>query len=179
MNPLSNSVYSSVFTYNPNVLTRRYRHLTTKASTEPHHITWVTLNISVFIVRFGDQARLCRLDTPTNHPRTNLPPFNKKVSWLFDELSDNNASDNGLSLSASVAVNKQILEVIPMPGNDAILVVYQINAHYNTYHVTAHSAISIRLALCIINTNQRFFEGSCLSLLYLTGSFLICRVYGS
>ena len=42
-------------------------------------------------------------------------------------------SDDGLSLSASVAVNKQILEVIPMPGNDAILVVYQINAHYNTY----------------------------------------------
>ena len=55
-----------------------------------------------------------------------------KVSWLFDELSDNNASDDGLSLSASVAV-KQILEVIPTPGNDAILVVYQINARYNTY----------------------------------------------
>ena len=31
-----------------------------------------------------------------------------KVSWLFDELSDNNTSDDGLSLSASVAVNKQI-----------------------------------------------------------------------
>ena len=42
-------------------------------------------------------------------------------------------SDNGLSLSVSVAVNKQILEVILTPGNDAILVVYQINAHYNTY----------------------------------------------
>ena len=56
-----------------------------------------------------------------------------KVSWLFDELSDNNASDDGLSLSASVAVNKQISEVIPTPGNGAILVVYQINAHYNTY----------------------------------------------
>ena len=56
-----------------------------------------------------------------------------KVSWLFDELSDNNVSDNGLSLSASVAVNKQISEVIPTPGNDAILVVYQINACYKTY----------------------------------------------
>ena len=33
----------------------------------------------------------------------NLPPFNKG-SWLFDKLSDNNASDDGLSLSASVAV---------------------------------------------------------------------------
>ena len=47
-------------------------------------------------------------------------------------MSDN-ASDDGLSLSVSVAVNKQILEVIPTPGNDAILVVYQINARYNTY----------------------------------------------
>ena len=68
-----------------------------------------------------------------SHPRTSLPPFNKKVSWLFDELSGNNASDDGLSLSASVVVNKQILKVIPTPGNDVILVVYQINAHYNTY----------------------------------------------
>ena len=86
----------------------RYRHLTTKASIEPHHITCVTLDISVFIVRFGDQACACRVDTPTSHPRTNLPPFNKKVSWLFDELSDNNASDDGLSLSASVAVNTNL-----------------------------------------------------------------------
>ena len=104
----------------------------------------VTLDISVFIVRFRDRARTCRVDTPTSHPRINLPPF-KKVSWLFDELSDNNASDDGLSLSASVAVNKQILEVIPTPGNDAILVVYQINTVIILTHVTAHSAISIRL----------------------------------
>ena len=62
----------------------------------------------------------------THHPST-------KVSWLFDELSDNNASDDWLFLSVSVAVNKQISEVIPTPGNDAILVVYQINARYNTY----------------------------------------------
>ena len=124
MSPLSNSVYSSVLTYNPNVLTRWYWHLTTKALIELHHITCVSLDISVFIVRFGDRARACRVDTPTSHPRTNLPPFNKEVSWLFDKLSDNNASNDGLSLSASVAVNKQI-------------------------------------------------EGSHLSLLYLTGSFLI------
>ena len=67
----------------------------------------------------------------------NLPP-STKVSWLFDELSDNNASDDGLSLSTSVAVNKQISEVIFMPGNDGILVAYQINTHYNTY---AHDGI--------------------------------------
>ena len=62
----------------------------------------------------------------TRHPST-------EVSWLFDELSDNNASDNGLSLSASVAVNEQILEVILTPGNNAILVAYQINTSCNTY----------------------------------------------
>ena len=68
----------------------------------------VTLDISVFIVRFGDQARTWRVDTPTSHPRMNLPPFNKKVSWLFDELSANNASDDGLSLSVSVTVNTNL-----------------------------------------------------------------------
>ena len=67
MSPLSNSVYSSVFTYNPNVLTRQYRHLTTKASIELHHITCVSLDISILIVRFGDQPHACRIDTPTSH----------------------------------------------------------------------------------------------------------------
>ena len=28
---------------------------------------------------------------------------------------------------------QQISEVIPTPGNDAIVMVYQINARYNTY----------------------------------------------
>ena len=69
---------------------------------------------------------------PYKPAENELSALQQKVSWLFDELSDN-ASDDGLSLSASVAVNKQILEVIPTPGNDAILVVYQINARYNTY----------------------------------------------
>ena len=144
MSPLSNSVYSSIFSYNPNVLTRWYRHLTTKASIEPHQIMCVTLNINAFIVRFGDQAHACRVDMYTLRAiqeRTCHPSI--KVSWLFDKLSDNNASDDGLSLSASVAVNKQILEVIPTPGNDAILVVYQINTRYNTY---AHDS-----AFCHIN----------------------------
>ena len=77
MSPLSNSVYSSVFMYNPNVLMRRYRHLTAKASIEPYHITCITLDISVLIVRFGDQAHAYRVDTPTSHPRTNLSPFSK------------------------------------------------------------------------------------------------------
>ena len=44
-----------------------------------------------------------------------------KVSWL---LSDNNISDNGLSLAVSVAINEQISEVIPMLGNNAILTAY-------------------------------------------------------
>ena len=92
----------------------------------------ISLDISVLIVRFADQARACREDTPTSHQkRTHCP--STKVSWLFDKLSDNNVSDDGLSLSASVAVNKQISEVILMPGNNAILVAYQINGHCNTY----------------------------------------------
>ena len=77
MSPLSDSVYSSVFTYDPNVLTRWYRHLNAKVSIEPHHITCVTLDISVLIVRFGDRACACRVDTPTSHLRMNSPPFNK------------------------------------------------------------------------------------------------------
>ena len=97
MNLLSNSVYSSVFTYNPNVLMRPYRHLTAKASIEPHHITCISLEINVLIVRFGDRASVCSVDTPTSHQkRTCLP--STKVSWLFDELYNNNASNNGLSM---------------------------------------------------------------------------------
>ena len=60
-------VYFYVFTYNPYVLTRPYQHLTTKALIEPHHIMCVSLDISVLIVRFGDQARACRVDTPMSH----------------------------------------------------------------------------------------------------------------
>ena len=63
----------------------------------------------------------------------NSLPFNKSFLASFGKLSDNNASDDGLSLSASVAVNKQISEVILTPGDNAILVVFQINARYNTY----------------------------------------------
>ena len=67
-------------------------------------------------------------------------------------MSDNNVSDNGFSLSTSVAVNKQILEVILMPGSNAILLAYQINAHYNTY---AYDVLpyQLGLVLCKINTN--------------------------
>ena len=177
MSPLSNSVYSSVFTYNPNVLIRQYRHLTTKASIELHHITCVTLDISILIVRFGDRACACRVDTPTSHPRTNSPPFSTKVSWLFDKLSDNNASDDGLFLSASVAVNKQISEVIPMPGNNAILVVYQ-GSHLNLLYLTGSFLIGymkVRYSLlyyvllilltecfsCTILYNYQLIAGDC------------------
>ena len=40
---------------------------------------------------------------PYKPSERNLPP----VSWLFDKLSDNNASNDGLSLATSVAVNEQ------------------------------------------------------------------------
>ena len=77
MSPSSNSVYSSVFTYNPYVLTRPYRHLTTKASIKLRHITCVSLDISDLIVRFGDQPHACRVDTPYKPSEMNSPPFNK------------------------------------------------------------------------------------------------------
>ena len=93
----------------------------------------ISLDISVFIVRFGDQAILCRVDIPTGHQNKLTTLQQKLLGYLFDELSDNNASDDGLSLSVSVAVNKQISEVILMLANKAILVVYQINACYNSY----------------------------------------------
>ena len=118
MSPLSNSVYSSVFTYNPNMLTRPYQHLTTKASIKPHHITCISLDISIVIVRFGDQICACRVDTPTSYQKRTRCP-STKVSWLFKEFSENNVSDDRLSLSV---FNKQISEVILMLGNDAILI---------------------------------------------------------
>ena len=101
---LRNSVFSSVFTYNPNVLTRKYQHLTTKALIEPHHITCISLDISVLIVRFGDPAHTCRVDIPTSHQKRTRHP-STKVSWIFDKLSDNNVSEDGVSLSASVAIS--------------------------------------------------------------------------
>ena len=125
MSPLSNSVYSSVFTYTLNVLTRPYRHITTKASIELHHLICVLLDISVLIVRLWRSSTHVQSRCPYE---TNSPPFNK-VSWQYDELCDNNASDNGLSLSASVANLKLIL----MLGNNAILVAYQINTRFNAY----------------------------------------------
>ena len=55
--------------YNPNVLTRPYQHFTTKASIEPHHITCVSLDISIFFMRFGDQVCMYRVDTPMSHQK--------------------------------------------------------------------------------------------------------------
>ena len=102
-------------------------------------------------MRFGNQAYACRVDTPMSHQKQTCHP-STKVFWPFDKLPDNNASDDGLSLSASVAVNKQILEVIPTPGNHAILVAYQINAHYNTYACDG--------VFCCINYGLRFVKST-------------------
>ena len=66
---------------------RWYQHLAAKASIELHHIACVTLDISVFIVRFGDRACACRVDTPMSYLRTNLPPFNKNfLGYLMNCL---------------------------------------------------------------------------------------------
>ena len=80
MSPSSNSVYSSVFTYNPYVFTRPYQHLTFVASIEPHRITCISHDISVSI----DRACACRMDTPSCQKRTRR--LSTKISWLFDKL---------------------------------------------------------------------------------------------
>ena len=107
MSLLSNLVYSSVLMHNPIVLTRPYRHLTTKVSIEPHHIMYISLDINISIMRFKESLRACRVNSiryPCEPSKTNSCP-STKVSWLFDKLSDNNASND---VSVSVAVNKQI-----------------------------------------------------------------------
>ena len=62
MSPLSNSVYSSVFTYNQ--LTRTYRNITLLAliGAISNHVSF-TNNISFSIVGFGDSAQESRMDT--------------------------------------------------------------------------------------------------------------------
>ena len=55
------------------------------------------------------------MDTPTSQTReqTRRPSMEvSQASWLFDELSDYYASDNGLSLATSVAVNKEICGIV-------------------------------------------------------------------
>ena len=54
MCPSSTSVYSSVFTYNPYVLTSLYRHLSFMALIRPHQIVCFTYNISISTLGFGD-----------------------------------------------------------------------------------------------------------------------------
>ena len=90
---------------------------------------------------------------PYKPSENKIAALQQKVSWLFDELSDNNASDNELSLSASVTVNKQISEVIPTLGNDAILVYTKLMLIIILTHMMAHSTALISLLLCKINTN--------------------------
>ena len=101
-----------------------------------------------------------------------------KVSWLFDELSDNNASYDGLSLSTSVAVNKQILKVSLMIGKEPIRMACQINTRYNTYprdsvfcHYDINEDLHFVKSTPINDSLKEVFN--LITLLYLTGSFLI------
>ena len=64
-------------------------------------------------MRFGD--------TFTSRQRQNRCSF-----LAIDELFNNNASGDGLSLISSVEVNEKILEVILPLGNDAILVAFPL-----------------------------------------------------
>ena len=87
MSPLSNSVYFSVFVYNPYVLNRPYQHLIFVASIGPHQITLVSHNISILLCYFETvlSAHACRKDTSTSHQKQIAAP--QKVSWLSDEFS--------------------------------------------------------------------------------------------
>ena len=68
------------------------------ASIELHRMMCVSHDISISIVGFGDRACAWRMDTPTSHHKQTRHP-STKVSLLFDELSDSNASDDGLKYS--------------------------------------------------------------------------------
>jgi len=51
-------------------------------------------DISISIVGFGDQARVCRMDQKqTTSRQKQIRHPSTKVSLLFDELSDNTSSD--------------------------------------------------------------------------------------
>jgi len=78
MSPLSNSVYSSVFTYNPYVLTRPYRHLTFVALIELHRITCVSHDISILIVGFETENARAEW-IPYELSETYLPPLNLAI----------------------------------------------------------------------------------------------------
>ena len=89
MSPSSNSVYSSVFTYNPYVLIRPYRHLTFMALIGPHWIMCVSHLIVAFQLWDLETVYECvwmPLDTLTNCLKLTYRP-STKVSWLFDKLS--------------------------------------------------------------------------------------------
>ena len=87
-----------------NVFTRPYQHLTTKASIELHYITCVSLD-DIWLWDL-ETEHVCAEYEPLE---TNSLPFNKSFLAInFDELSDNNVSEDGLSISVSVDVNKQI-----------------------------------------------------------------------
>ena len=62
------------------------------------------ISLDILFVRFEGQAHACRVDTPTSHQKRTCRP-STRGSWLYNKLSDSNVSDNGLSLSASVAVS--------------------------------------------------------------------------
>ena len=150
MSPLSNSVYSSVFTYNPNVLTRRYQHLTTKASIEPHHITCVTLDISVLIVRPSTRVQS---RYPYEPSKNKLDTFQQKfLGYLTNCL-----------ITMHQMMDYPYQRVQQLINKSWNWFLRQVMMQYSWYtkltpviilmHVTAHSAESIKLVLCKINTN--------------------------
>ena len=121
----NNSVYSSVFTYNPCVLTRPYKHLTIMDMIGLHQITWVSHNIqsiSVSIVGFGDCACTCKINIPMSCHKQ-ISHSSTKVYWHNKYNTYPSSLFKFFTLfAASLLVNLKL-------RSDAIPMAYQINAH--------------------------------------------------
>jgi len=125
MSPLSNSVYSSVFMYNPYVLTRPYWHLTFMASIEPHCISCVLHDISILIMWFGDRARVCGMDASTsrqkwtrrysltNYPMTKRQTMDYKYRDSWEGLGEKNCQQSNALLARVTAHALLLLLALP------------------------------------------------------------------
>jgi len=103
MSPLSNSEYSSIFMYNPYVLTRSYRNVTFVALIVPHHITCILHDISISIVGVGDQAWYAEW-IPLRTIKNELATLQQKFHL--------NASDDGLYKYSLPFITVRILRFI-------------------------------------------------------------------
>ena len=103
MSPLSSSVYSSIFTYNPYVLISSYQYFTFLASIGPHQITCISHIILALWMKHLEivhkHVKWLHLYTPTSCQKQTCQP-STKVSWKFDKLFATYSSLSRSDLSA-------------------------------------------------------------------------------